>query len=62
MTTTTSGGASEWTAGSLRPTARWVAVPAAGGRIRMEMVWAVPAVTVADVTSGPRRTGTSAAA
>jgi hypothetical protein len=60
--TTTTGEASEWTAESLRPTARWVAVPAPGGGVRMEMVWAVPAVTVAEVTVGPRRTGTSAAA
>ncbi len=59
--TTNTGQASEWTAESLRPTARWVAVPAAGGRVRMEMVWAVPAVTVADVTAAPRQNGTSAA-
>ena len=61
-TTTSTGQASEWTAQSLRPTARWVAVPAASGRVRMEMVWAVPAVTVADVNAGPRPSDTSAAA
>jgi hypothetical protein len=62
MTMTSSEQASEWTAESLRPIARWVAVPAASGRVRMEMVWAVPVVTVADATAGPRRSDTSAAA
>ena len=37
---------SEWTAPSLRPTARWVPVSTGDGRTRMEMVWAVPAVDV----------------
>ena len=36
----------EWTAASLRPTARWVPVGTADGRTRMEMVWSVPTVTV----------------
>ena len=63
MTTTMSTGqAGEWTAESLRPTARWVAVPAAGGRVRMEMVWAVPAVTVAEMTADRGQSGADAAA
>ena len=44
--TTTIDPRTEWTAASLRPTARWVPVSTADGRTRMEMVWAVPAVTV----------------
>ena len=44
--TTTVGSETEWTAASLRPTARWVAVRGADGRTRMEMVWSVPVVTV----------------
>ena len=36
----------EWTAAALRPTARWVPISTADGRTRMEMVWAVPTVTV----------------
>ena len=45
--TTTVDPISEWTAASLRPTARWVPVGTADGGTRMEMVWSVPAVTVA---------------
>ena len=47
--TTTVRPESEWTAASLRPTARWVPVSTADGRTRMEMVWSVPAVTVPQV-------------
>jgi hypothetical protein len=47
--TTIIGAETEWTAAPLRPTARWVPVSTADGRIRMEMVWAVPAVTVPQV-------------
>ena len=41
---------SEWTAAALRPTARWVPVIAADGRMRMEMVWAVPSLDVPQPT------------
>ena len=44
--TTTVRPESEWTAPSLRPTARWVPVSTADGRTRMEMVWSVPEVDV----------------
>ena len=37
---------SEWTAPSVRPTARWVPVSTADGHTRMEMLWYVPAVDV----------------
>ena len=37
---------SEWTAASLRPTARWVPVSTADGRTRREMIWSMPAVDV----------------
>jgi hypothetical protein len=37
---------SEWTAPSLRPTARWVPVITADGHTRMEMIWSLPAVDV----------------
>jgi hypothetical protein len=39
---------SEWTAASLRPTARWVPVSTVDGRTRMEMVWSVPTIDVAE--------------
>ena len=42
--TTTIQAESEWTAASLRPTARWVPVSTADGRTRMEMIWSVPAL------------------
>ena len=47
--TTTVGPQVEWTAAALRPTAHWVPVTTPGGRTRMEMVWAVPAVEVPQV-------------
>jgi len=37
---------SEWTAASLRPTARWVPVSTGDGCTRMEMIWSVSAVEV----------------
>jgi hypothetical protein len=43
MTTTIRPG-TEWTAASLRPTARWVQVSTADGHMRMEMIWSMPAV------------------
>jgi hypothetical protein len=54
--TTSIGSTAEWTAPSLRPTARWVLIAQQNGAMRPEMVWAVPAVTV------PHVTGTNAAA
>jgi len=52
MTTTMStGSTSEWTAAPMRPTARWVPVSTGSGRARMEMVWAVPAVSIPAVTA-----------
>jgi hypothetical protein len=50
-TTIRSGPISEWTATSLRPTARWMLVEDGNGRRRLEMVWAVPAVDVPAVTA-----------
>lgn len=49
--TTTIGTETEWTAASLRPTARWVPVRTADGRTRMETVWSVPTVDVPQVVS-----------
>jgi|tagenome__1003787_1003787.scaffolds.fasta_scaffold8573366_1 hypothetical protein len=56
MTTTSTGVTSEWTATPMRPTARWVAATADSGGVRMEMVWAVPAVTVPAVTASGAHT------
>ena len=58
MTTTMSAGVtSEWDAAPMRPTARWVQASTGDGRLRMEMVWGLPAVTVPAVTES----GSSAA-
>ncbi len=42
--TTNVAAETEWSAASLRPTARWVPVSTADGRTRLEMIWSVPAV------------------
>ena len=60
--TTSIGSTAEWTAPSLRPTARWVLITQENGAVRPEMVWGVPAVSVPDVTGEASATGTSAVA
>lgn len=57
---TTTGFGSEWTAAALRPTARWVPVSGPDGRTRLEMVWSVPAVDLADVSVTVTGTGSAA--
>ncbi len=55
----TTGHCSEWTAAALRPRATWVPVTGPDGRTRMEMVWSLPSVDMADVTN-PAGTSTAA--